>query len=247
MTTTEFSNRFDILYNGIATNDAPPLDLYEKSVYLTKAQLQIVKNYFEPKGNKYGDGFEQSNKRRNDLNELIRTYKSTIEISSDDGIDENSQFFKIPNNTFLIIQEKAKVSSSDSCINNKYIGVKPKTHDEYNVQKDNPFKKPNEKVIWRLDYYSQNSGNKNVELISPYTIKEYALRYVTYPSPIVLGDLVSLFPGESLTIDGVAQAQTCKLSESIHDEILDRAVELATLDYKPQELQARMQVNTRNE
>lgn len=247
MTITEFSNEFDISYNGIATNDAPPLDLYEKSVYLTKAQLELVKNYFTPQGNKYQKGFEQSNKRRNDLKELIRTYKSTIEITSNDGIDINSKFYKIPNNTFLIIQEKAKVSSSDSCINGTYIKVVPKTHDEYNIQKDNPFKQPNEKNIWRLDYYSQNSSNKNVELITPYTITEYVLRYVSYPSPIILGDLLSLYPGETLTVDGISQPQTCKLSTSIHREIIDRAVELAWADYKKDGLQSKVQIQTRNE
>lgn len=248
MTITEFSHEFDISYNGIASNDAPPLDLYEKSVYLTKAQLELIKNYFNPKGNKYRDGFENSSKRRNDLNELIRTDKSTLQIASLDGIDENSKFFKIPSNTFLIIQEKAKVSSTtSSCVNNKYLKVVPKTHDEYNEQIENPFKKPNEKLIWRLDYYAQNSSNKNVELITPYTILEYRMRYITYPSPIILTDLISSFPGESLSIDGITVPQTCKLSENIHREILDRAVEMASLDFNRGNLQARVQLQTRNE
>ena len=60
MTTKEFSNEFDIAYNSIATNDAPGLDLYEKSVYLTKAQLELVKTHFVPEGNKYKKGFESS-------------------------------------------------------------------------------------------------------------------------------------------------------------------------------------------
>jgi hypothetical protein len=214
MTVQEFSDEFDILYNGIAGNEAPPIDLYEKSVYLTKAQLEIVKNYYNPKGNKYRDGFEASEKRRRDLNELVRPYKTTLTISSDDGIDENSQFFRLPNNVFLIVQEKAKVSSEDACINDKYIKVTPKTHDEYNDQIDNPFRDPNEDDIWRLDFYSQNGSNKNVELISPYLITEYRCRYIVYPSPIVLTDLLSAFPGDTLSIDGVSQEQTCKLSEN---------------------------------
>lgn len=247
MTVTEFSNEFDIHYNSIATNSAPPLDLYEKSVYLTKAQLEIIKNYFNPKGNKYQDGFENSSKRRNDLNELIRQYKSTIEISSEDGIDDDSQFFRIPNNTFIIIQEKARVISNDTCVNNTYLTVKPKTHDEYNIQKNNPFKKPNEKFIWRMDYYSQSGSNKNIELITPYTVNEYRMRYIIYPSPIILGDLLTLYPGENLSIDEVTQVQTCKLSSSIHREILDRAVEIASLDYKPENIQLRQSLNLRNE
>ena len=52
MTTQEFSNEFDVLYNNIMSNQAPGLDEYEKSVFLTKAQNEILKNYFNPKGNK---------------------------------------------------------------------------------------------------------------------------------------------------------------------------------------------------
>ena len=58
MTNQEFSNEFDVLYNNIMSNQAPGLDEYEKSVFLTKAQDEIVKNYFNPKGNKYQEGFD---------------------------------------------------------------------------------------------------------------------------------------------------------------------------------------------
>lgn len=52
MTNEEFSNEFDVLYNNITSNQAPGLDEYEKSVFLTKAQDEIVKAYFNPKTNK---------------------------------------------------------------------------------------------------------------------------------------------------------------------------------------------------
>jgi len=247
MTTEEFSNEFDIQFNSIATNDAPDIDLYEKSVYLTKAQLELVKNYFNPKGNKYQTGFEMDSKRRNDLNELIRNDKSTVEVSSTQGIDPNSQFFRIQNDVFLIVQEQAKLSSTDKCVDGKYASVVPKTHDEYQRQKDNPFKKPDDGTAWRLDYYSQQGGSKNVELVPGYTVTEYKYRYIKYPEPIVLTDLTTAFVGEGLTIDGVSSEQTCKLSESIHREILDRAVELCAGHYVPEKLQTFLALGQRNE
>lgn len=33
----EFSNEFDVLYNSITSNQAPGIDEYEKSVFLTEA------------------------------------------------------------------------------------------------------------------------------------------------------------------------------------------------------------------
>ena len=73
MKTQEFSNEFDVLYNNIMSNAAPGLNEYEKSVFLTKAQEEIIYNYFNPKGNKYGEGFDDSIKRQMDFSELIKS------------------------------------------------------------------------------------------------------------------------------------------------------------------------------
>ena len=58
MTTTEFKNEFNIHYNAIATQSAPSIDDYELSVYLTKAQLEVIKNYYDPASNRKLKGFE---------------------------------------------------------------------------------------------------------------------------------------------------------------------------------------------
>lgn len=271
MTITEFSHEFDIYYNKIASNSAPGIDLYEKSVYLTKAQLEIVNNYFNPKGNKYDKGFEASSKRRADLRELIRPYISTTLstiLTSDDGISPDSQFFRIPEDVYMIIQEKGRVDAVDACEGYtsktieeyRYIKVKPITHDEFNIQEKNPFKKPDSSVVWRLDMYSIESTDalpgkfttepiplKVVELVAPFEINQYKFRYVKYPDPIILVNLLTEYPYEQLSIDGITAAQTCALGKSIHREILNRAVEMAASDYTPQELAQRLQMNQRNE
>lgn len=281
MTSIEFSNQFDIQYNSIATNSAPSLDLYEKSVYLTRAQLEIVKNYFEPKGNKYQTGFEQSSKRRSDLKELIKNYNSFLpEESGLNGISSNSQFFKVPSEVYLIVQEQAVSLDPALCENadlllnppvqnpNVIVGsnhttlefeklknrpilkVFPKTHDEYNIQIENPFKKPDKNTVWRIDYSFSNinSSFRVIELISKYKIYLYRVRYIKYPNPIILTDLNTLYPGENLSIDGRSVETTSELHKSVHDEILNRAVELALVDYKPEpSLPMKAQMNLRDE
>lgn len=72
MTNTEFSNEFDILYNSITSNQAPGLDEYEKSVFLTKAQDEIIKAYFNPRSNKTQEGFDGSEKRQIDFSMIIK-------------------------------------------------------------------------------------------------------------------------------------------------------------------------------
>jgi hypothetical protein len=245
MTVTEFSNEFDILYDNIASKSAPGLDLYEKSVYLTKAQLELVKTHYSG-GNKYNTGFEQTEKRRVTLKNLITDFKTSSTISSSKGISPNSKFFVIPDNVFLIINEQSSIKL-EGCSTNKIVSVKPKTHDEYNVQIKNPFKKPGNDSVWRMDYSNQ-SNNNNVELISPNDIIDYRLRYIKVPSPIILTNLsTGDFEGQGLSIEGSILAKTSELNASFHSEILDRAVELAVRDYKEQALQSKVQMNTRNE
>jgi hypothetical protein len=249
MTVTEFNNEFDIHYNAIASNSAPGLDPYEKSVFLTKAQLEIVKGYYNPLGNKYKKGFENSEKRRTDLKELVINHNSTTTVTSSSGLSSDSKFFIIPDDVFLIIYETASVTTDD-CFVDKQVTVVPKTHDEYNIQIDNPFKQPHKNKIWRLNISKLSNGKayfKVVELISPYTITKYQFRYIKHPAPIILADLAATFPGEGLSIDGITTPQTCALDESIHREILDRAVELALRDYKPANLESKIQLDQRNE
>lgn len=244
MTVTELNNEFDIHYNAIASQSAPGLDLYEKSVFLTKAQLELIKNYYNPKGNKYQTGFENSEKRRRDLEQLLKNFKSSSYFLNNNSIHEDSKFFIIPNDVFLITNESA-IIKSEGCYLNDRLNIKPITQDELNIQRDNPFKKPNNKVAWRLDF-SEIDNYKVVEIISPYDL-EYNMRYIKYPKPIILGDLTTLFPYDNLSIDGYNTIQECELNEEIQREIIDRAVELALRDYKPQNLQNVVQLDQRNE
>ena len=248
MTILEMSNEFDIHYNSIAGQSAPGLDIYEKSVYLTKAQLEIVKNYYDSLSNRKRKGFENTEKRRVDLKELIKDFKSTSPFSSNLAIHNSSKFFNIPNDTFVIINERVKISSED-CANGTTINVKPVTHDEFNIQINNPFKAPDKDIAWRMDI-SKISNNFVVEILSPYNILgslEYQLRYLKYPNPIILGDLTTSYPSENLSIDGVTGPSSSELNSEIHREIIDRAVEIALLDYKAQNVQGKLQLDSRNE
>lgn len=247
MTVQEFYREFNLLYDNIADKGAPGLDEYEISVFLTLAQEELVKNYDNPQGNKFGEGFEASDTRRFDLKELIRDYKTSTTISlPNQQISTNSLFFLIPSDIYSIKMESAILADENGC--SFVASVVPKTHDEYNIQKDNPFKKPNKNVIWRLDYYSTEPGKNVVELISDLYIKQYNMRYLKRPNPIILTDLdAGDYLGSDLTVLGQTQQQTSELDPSIHSEIVRRAVELATLSYKENNLSNILQLYQRND
>lgn len=245
MTVEEFSREFDIGYNSIAGASAPPIDEYEKSLYLTKAQLEIVKNYYDALSNRKQKGFEATEKRRRDLSQLTKDFKTSASFTNSIGIHPTSKFYNIPSDTFLIVNEKAKILTP-GCDLNKLITVEPMTHDEFNVQIDNPFKRPDRNLAWRLDISNINN-NKVVEIVSTFGQLEYQIRYLKYPKPIILVNLNTAFPLETLTIDGQSTPSTSELNEEIHREILDRAIELVSRDYKLQDLESKIQLDIRNE
>lgn len=70
MTSLEFSNEFEVLFNNVMSNQSPGIDEYEKSLLLTKAELELVKNHFNLKGNKYQEGYDDSAKRQYDFSTL---------------------------------------------------------------------------------------------------------------------------------------------------------------------------------
>lgn len=82
MSVEEMDNMFDVLYNNITSNQAPGLNAYEKSVFLTKGQDETMKNYFNPKskGNNTQEGFDGSAKRQVDFS-MLTTVATTSATS----------------------------------------------------------------------------------------------------------------------------------------------------------------------
>ena len=186
MTTQEFSNEFDVLYNNIMSNQAPGLDEYEKSVFLTKAQLEILKNYFNPKGNKYGQGFDENAKRQIDFSTLITVAKPS-QYTPEGGyvkFDDRSQLYKMPQDILLMLNETG-INTVDGV--KRLISIIPMNYEEYARLMSKPWKQPLKNQGWRL---FQSTGG--VDFISEVVIKynsslaDYKIRYVKRPKPILM-------------------------------------------------------------
>lgn len=213
MTNPEFSIEFDILYNNISSNKAPGLNEYEKSVFLTKAQEQIVTELYSGRNTTY-NSFEETEEQRRYLNTLVETkvcnkHKNTIQ-NPFETVSNNSTLFDLPNDVLFITYESARVNS-------KEVDVHPVSQDELSKILKNPFRGPSKNRVLRLDI-----GDNIVELISVNDISSYKIRYIRKPNPIILTDLE-----DDLSINGVAEESECELDSSLHRTILDRAVALA--------------------
>lgn len=240
MTQKEFSYQFDILYNNITSNQAPGLNEYEKSVFLTKAQSEIVKNYFNPKANKLQEGFDSTPKRQRDFSMLMRV--KNFNISSETTIegalkiDPRGYLSTLPADCFLIINET--VTSSK---NNAIRQVIPIPYNEYTRLMFKPYKEPLKYQAWRL-MISSDAKMPVVEIILPSVDRNkpeitwtYNIRYVKKPIPIILENFNAAF-GEDLSLEGkngseeeYSKGECCELYSACHEEILQRAVELAKI------------------
>lgn len=167
MTIQEFSDQFDILYSAV-TDGNSTIDEYQKSTYLTKAQYQILREYFElPSGPNSTDGFDGSAKRQIDFSALLRTKKVTpikvkVEESPYPTLNlylvslvqtnkplENQASDPYDSQIMFPIQEMATVTTNSNS-NAKLLQVIPITHQKLRTILSRPYGQPLKRQAWRL-------------------------------------------------------------------------------------------------
>jgi hypothetical protein len=228
MTASEFSNEFDIGYNNLVSNGSPALDLWQKSVFLTRAQEEIVKNYLNPYSNIKQVGVDGSPKRQIDLYSLITVKKLSdgdITLASGATIDERGILINFPTDIVQILNEFATIVFNTATIKTTVI---PISYLEYSRLLVKPYKEPLKNHSWRLMHSIDGSIVPEIIIKSNSTLSDYSIRYIRKPYPIILTDLSEYgvtIDGETspLSVDG----QVCELDVNVHSEVLNRAIELA--------------------
>ena len=227
MNTTEMSDLFDELINAYSQTPDNPKDMlafneYQKSLFLTDAQEQLVVALYDGK-NSMGNMFELTEEDRRLLSSLVRSVtlepinEQNFTYSGYQHITPNSQLFSLPKELMFITYESCTFSSDDSCLNNKTVQVYPTTQDEFHKINKNPFRGPNGNRVLRLDIQ-----NNTVELVSKTPIKNYFVRYIKRPRPIILVDLDG-----DLSIQEKQSIMDSELNSLLHEKIVRLAVQLA--------------------
>lgn len=221
MTTKEFSDAFDTMLNSYGDfSGTLAFDEYEKSLFLTQAQEQIVIELYTGRNDK-GSSFEKTEEMRASLRSLIKT-SPCDSIGELKGISKCSKFFTLPKDVLFITYESATLDDKTAgCKNGSEILIVPVTQDEFNTIMENPFRQASKRRALRLDYGTTNDDINVVEIVTKYNIKDYTIRYLSKPTPIILADL------DGLSIDKETKTTECKLNSVLHKPILERAVLLA--------------------
>ena len=216
MNVQEFSNSFDTLLQPYIAKESfseqnnLAFDEYEKSIFLTKAQEQIVLELYQE--------LEQSEENRKYLSNLIKTGNYVPVGEQDETLINNifkSYKVEIEDSVLFMIYEQCTLSDDNNCVNGRIVSVVPTIHDDLDKVLKNPFKSPNSRKVIRLDF------DNKIELISKYNISNYKIRYLKKPNPIILVKL------EDLNIDKKQEVSNGETNPILHERIVQRAVQLA--------------------
>ena len=159
--------------------------------------------------------------------------------SSQVGVHPGGIFLDLPAGFLYAIEESAITDA----IPGQEVNVLPVRHDTYRANIRNPYKKPYDRLVWRMDYsrnvadetYNDVNAPRRTELIPGDTnnLEEYRVRYLQSPPDIVVNELV---PEEE---------RNCILDDTLHRAIVDEAVVVAKAAVDPQEYQLSTQETTR--
>lgn len=253
------SNEFDVIYNNITSNQAPGLDEYEKSVFLTKAQDELVRQYFSPETNKSNAGFDDSKIRQADFSTLIdQANIACTEATIDDapiaapvttpvvtamtkksvypGVwycsMANANPLIILNEGFILKVIKAgPTGDTTSIATNKM--VKPISYIEFDRLMMKPFRRPVKNCVWRL---INKSSDKVILIGAPSDHVEEAIGTqisATYYYRCVKRPtpIITAQLDNGVSVDGTSTQTACALDPIVHHEIVQRAAELAKAAY----------------
>jgi hypothetical protein len=205
---TEWSANFDILYNNISSNQAPGLTEYEKSVFLTQAQEAVILDLYK---GVTGDSFETTEEVTRYLSSLVKPYTTSQLTSQTALLDKKETKINLPTDVMFITYQSANINGKD-------VIVTPINQDSLFNILNNPFKGPNNNRVISI------SEEGSIILYSNSDITKYYAKYLSKPYPIILIDLAN----EGFTINGETDSKEVDwLPESLHNQILIRAVQMA--------------------
>lgn len=206
MTVGEMHIRFKLKLDKTESLNNPSFEPEEIDEWLNIAQDRIIKQRYGGL-NVHRTGFETTQKRTDDLRELLKE-----EILLANGVANYLERtrFQLPEDYWFSVSELLEVRYEDECDGNqvktKRVQVKAIQHDDLTRMIEDPFWKPDGKTFLRVMFQD------DIEIIGDGVVIpiNLYLRYIKRPQAISLD-----------------QSQDCELAEHLHEEIVSEAATLA--------------------
>ena len=226
MTSLEMYNEFLVKYNILTNYEGLALTKREVSLFLTQAQENIADQY-----RALGDSTEARSSILSALKDQVVYTEFTPSQYYPDSYEVT-----IPSNFYYKLHERVdtQITADIDCYTNPTTllaqRVKPITEDYYNLNIGNPFKQPYPELVWRVTNWGRDAQNFVLICDDYFKVVKYTLNYYIIPTPII----VEGSTGASIRGYLATSHSDCVLSSTIHSEIVQEAIRLATVANKDQ-------------
>jgi hypothetical protein len=233
MTANQMWDNVLVTYDALYSQSAPGFEDAEATILLTKAQWYYILQRLNPKSNRNMEGFEETEIRIQGLSALIKDSQDAvppiIELPQQDqtGTLPGEKLWALPVDFMITIYEGSVTNVPQCGTTSTYnrIMTIPISHDEYNLNYYNPYKKPytdgTEGIVWRLEHGKKtvNGVERKIHgLITDGTpqfqVTNYYMRYLKTPNDIVVN------------LNNPSAQISCELDSLTHQGICDIALKL---------------------
>lgn len=265
MTVTEMSNEFNLLYDN-EDQEAPGLNSYEKSLYLTIAANTIVDKIIADALKNGSKGRHDDIYRMDEIKGLERFYETSVlnDIPTETDppsfkqlskIVPYSKYVKLPSDLSHILKDYVRTKEVDYT----NVDLVPIRYEFITRQLRDPFKQPS--AI--NGYYKVQHGTKEIDLYIEIIANQnaiydqYVCFYIKRPRPIIIEDLNIAYPGFGFSIDGfttpyqpnepsgpnILNPPATDLNKELHRKIVKEAVKIAIKSYRENTLENNVQLD----
>lgn len=226
---------FKLSSDSLDSSTIPDLSNENILYYLNVAQERFVKTKYS-ENNLYRKGFQASQKRTEDLNNLTKSHYFAATSVGADNYFVNTNFpfdnegLSTPSTDKYMIYVRGNAQIVSSKCGNKYVTIKIEALDNMDNVVKNPYKKSNlTRVVGNFE-----NGGIILQSDGSYSIGKALISYIK--TPVVISNDIAYAP-----------INDCELADHTHREIVDMAVQLAVGDLKPEKLAVKIQQNTQTE
>lgn len=226
MTALEMYNEFLVKYNILTNYEGLALTKREVSLFLTQAQENVA-DYYRALGD--------STEARSLILSALKNQKVYTEFTTSDYYP-NSYKVTAPQDFNYKLHERVdtQITAEVDCYSiwTTVLAqrVKPVTEDYYHLNISNPFKQPYPELVWRITKGDGDTTEFILICDTYFKVVKYVLNYYIIPTPIIVeGSTGSSIRGYDVTIP-----LNCNLHQTIHSEIVQEAIRLATVANKDQ-------------
>lgn len=225
MTYRELSDMMDVLSNRFAlgkNTGVVPFDEYEKSVFLTKAANEIVKEMMP-----FYDRNEKIKKQLLPITRIfeVGTLQSTTTVPLSSRYKDGTLVYEIPSDIMYVVSESLK--GSTGAILKR---IKPLKDDEAYYTLESPFRVTTRSYAYRVGLSMSESNivkeySEIITNVSSSPVPKYHMKYLTVIPPFIVTENL-----EDATISGLGSLPAgISLDDEaplpmLHEKILDKAI-----------------------